>query len=111
MQEPGIDEHEWISEWENIDPLLTESPTEALSEADDLIARMMEARGFELEEREGEELTEPETTRSFTEARRVTRQIDSGESYDPGDVAVAVEAYRELYDYLLQLGPTAGTPA
>jgi len=41
----------------------------------------------------------------------VTRQIDSGESYDPGDVAVAVEAYRELYDYLLQLGPTAGTPA
>ena len=111
MQEPGIDEHEWISEWEDIDPLLRESPTEALSEADDLIARMMAARGFALEERDGEELTEPETTRSFMEARRVTRQIDSGESYDPGDVALAVEAYRELYAYLLQLGPTAGTPA
>ena len=111
MQEPGIDEHEWITEWEDIDPLLTESPTEALSEADDLVARMMEARGFELAEREGEELTEPETTRAFAEARRVTRQVDSGESYDPGDVAVAVEAYRELYAYLLDLGPTAGTPA
>ncbi|MDX6476664.1 MAG: hypothetical protein QOH95_2175 [Gaiellaceae bacterium] len=111
MQEPGLDEHEWIGEWEDIDLLLKESPTEALSEADDLIARMMQTRGFPLQEREGEELTEPETTRSFIEARRVTRQIDSGESFDPGDVALAVEAYRELYDYLLHLGPTSGTPA
>ena len=111
MHEPGIDEHDWISEWEDIDPLLRESPTEALSEADDLIARMMAARGFPLQELEGEELSEPETTRSFMEARRVTRQIDAGESYDPGDVALAVEAYRELYEYLLRLGPTAGTPA
>ena len=39
MQEPGIDEHEWVSEWEVIDPLLRESPTEALPEAYDLIAR------------------------------------------------------------------------
>jgi hypothetical protein len=111
MQEPGLDEHEWISEWEEIDPLLRESPTEALSEADDLIARMMEARGFALEERDGEELAEPETTRSFVEARRVTTQIDLGESYDPGDVALAVETYRELYASLLQLGsPAAGAP-
>jgi hypothetical protein len=111
MQEPGVDQHEWISEWEDIDQLLTESPTEALSEADDLVARMMEARGFALREREGEDATEPETTRSFVEARRVTRQIDSGESYDPGDVALAVEAYRELYAYLLGLGPSAGAAA
>ena len=110
MQEPGLDEHEWITEWEGIDSLLTESPTEALSEADDLIARMMEARGIPLEEREGEELTEPETILSFMEARRVARQIDSGESYDPGDVAVAVETYRELYRELLDYGATSGTP-
>jgi len=107
MQEPGLDEHEWITEWEAIDPLLTESPTETLAEADDLIARMMEARGFPLEEREGEELAEPETILSFMEARRVVRQIDSGESYDPGDVAVAVETYRDLYRELLDYGAAA----
>ena len=111
MQEPGLDEHDWITEWEAIDPLLKESPTEALAEADDLVARMMQARGFPLEAREGEELTEPETILSFKEARRVTRQIDSGESYDPGDVAVAVETYRELYRELLDFGPTAGASA
>jgi|SRR3954454_2565454 hypothetical protein len=111
MQEPGLDQHEWASEWEEIDPLLRESPTEALTEADDLIARMMDARGFPLAEREGEELSEPETTRSFVEARRVAREVESGRSFDPGDVALAVESYRELYAYLLDLGPTAGTAA
>jgi hypothetical protein len=111
VQEPGLDEHEWITEWEEIDPLLDESPTEALSEADDLVARMMEARGIPVEEREGEELAEPETVREFAEARRITRLVDSGEPYDPGDVALAVEAYRSLYTYLLEYGPTAGTPA
>jgi hypothetical protein len=111
VQEPGLDEHEWITEWEDIDTLLRESPTEALSEADDLVGRMMQARGFPLEEREGEGTAEPETVREFVEARRVTRLIDSGESYDPGDVAVAVEGYRSLYAYLLEYGPTAGSPA
>lgn len=47
---------------------------------------------------------------AIVEARRVARQIDSGESYDPGNVAIAVETYRELYRELLDYGPTAGTP-
>jgi hypothetical protein len=111
MLEPGIDRHQWESEWGVIDPLLRESATEALAEADDLVARMMEARGFPLEEREGEDATEPETVREYVEAHRIMQQVDSGESYDPGDIALAVEAYRNLYAYLLELGPTSGTPA
>jgi hypothetical protein len=111
VQEPGIDKHQWVTEWEVIDPLLTESPTEALGEADDLVGRMLDACGFERDERDGENATEPETVREFAEAHRVVALIDSGESYDPGDVAVAVEAYRSLYAYLLDLGPAAGTPA
>jgi hypothetical protein len=43
-----------------------DSPTEALSELDGLVSRMMEARGFELEEREGEDATEPS---AFSEVR------------------------------------------
>ena len=111
MLEPGIDEHAWISRWEALAEDLRDAPTESLSEADDLVAEMMEARGFPLEEREGEDATEPETVRQFVEARRVTRQVDSGESFDPGDVANAVDGYRSLYDYLLNLGPTPGSPA
>jgi hypothetical protein len=111
VEEPGLDLHEWSTEWDVIDSLLTESPTEALGEADDLIGRMLDARGLERQEREGEELVSPETVREYEEAHRITAQIDSGESYDPGDVALAVEAYRGLYASLIELGPTAGSPA
>jgi hypothetical protein len=72
---------------------------------------MTEARRFALAEREGEELTEPDTGGSFVEAHRVTQQIDSGESYDPCEVALAVETHRELCAYLRELGATAGSPA
>jgi hypothetical protein len=111
VEEPGIDLHEWSTEWEVIDSLLTESPTEALSEADDLIGRMLDARGFERQEREGEDTVAPETVREYAEAHRIAAQVDSGETYDPGDVALAVEAYRSLYADLIDLGPTAGSPA
>jgi hypothetical protein len=111
VAEPGIDEHEWTSRYAAIDEDLRTAPAESLSELDELVAEMMEARGVPLEEREGEEATEPETIRQFVEARRVTRQIDDGESFDPGDVANAVDAYRSLYDYLLHVGPTPGTSA
>jgi hypothetical protein len=111
MQEPGVDEHIWISEWEQLSPLLEESPVEAIPEVHRLITEMMEARGFELEESEGEGLKEPEITRAYIAAREVKDEIESSDSFDLGDVPVAVEAYRELYQELLDYGPTAGSPA
>ena len=111
MEEPGLDEHEWASRYAALEEDVRDSPAEALSELDDLVAEMMEARGLPLQEEPGGETTEPETIRQFAEARRVTRLVDAGESYDPGDVANAVDAYRSLFDYLLNFGPTSGAPA
>jgi hypothetical protein len=39
------------TEWQGFEPLLADSPAEALPELDGLVARMMEARGFPVEER------------------------------------------------------------
>jgi hypothetical protein len=111
MQEPGIDEHIWETQWEQLAPFLEESPVEAIPEAHELVTQMMEARGFELDEQEGEELTEPEITRAYIAAREVKDEIESPEPFDPGDVPGAVESYRELYRLLLDYGPTSGTPA
>jgi hypothetical protein len=111
MMEPGVDEHLWASRYEALEEEIRAAPAEALSDLDELVAEMMEARGIPLAEPDGAQATEPETIRQFAEARRVTRQIDDGEPYDPGDVANAVDAYASLYDYLLNLGPTAGSPA
>jgi hypothetical protein len=111
VEEPGVDEHIWISRYESLEEDIRTSPAESLADLDDLVAEMMEARGLPLEERDGEDVDEPETIRQFTEARRVTRQVGDGENYDPGDVANAIDAYRSLYDYLLNLGATPGMPA
>lgn len=111
MQEPGIDEHAWASRWEALEEDLRDAPAESLADLDELVAEMMEARGIPLQEREGEEAAEPETVRQFEESRRVTRQIETGDPYDPGDVASAIDGYRSLYDHLLGLGPTAGAAA
>jgi hypothetical protein len=108
VREPGLDEHEWESRYAALEEDVRDSPAEALSELDDLVAEMMAARGLPLREEPGAETTEPETIRQFAEARRVTRLVDDGEPYDPGDVANAVDAYGSLYDHLLQLGPTSG---
>jgi len=111
MMEPGIDEHGWATRYEALEPELRDAPAESLAELDELVAEMMEARGLPLQERDGEDTTEPETVRQFEEARRVARQIETGDPYDPGDVANAVDGYRSLYDHLLGLGPTAGASA
>jgi hypothetical protein len=104
MQEPGLDRHEWESEWSDLEERLNDDPGDALFALDDLIARMLESRGLPLGERDGETETEPETVRGFAEARRVTRLVGAGEDVDPGDVAHAVNSYRELYATLLGRG-------
>ena len=111
MQEPGLDKHEWETEWQGLEPLLADSPAEALSEVDDLVARMMDARGFPLTDSPAETSSEPETVREFEEAHRITRLVEAGEAVDPGDVGVAVTAYRNLYRYLLEIGPASLGPA
>jgi hypothetical protein len=48
-----------------------------------------------------DEGVDPEVLISFSAAREITRQVERGEDVDPGDVAQAVNFYRELYEHLL----------
>jgi hypothetical protein len=41
----------------------------------------------------------------FTEARWVTQLVGAGEDVDPGDIAHAINSYRELYAMMLERGP------
>jgi hypothetical protein len=40
MLEPGLDRHEWESEWATLEEELADSPADVLPELDDLVARM-----------------------------------------------------------------------
>jgi hypothetical protein len=104
MVEPGVDRHEWETEWQALEPLVADSPAEALPELDGLIERMMVARGLPLSEDAVEEPPEP-VLAEFLEARRITRLADSGETVDPGDIGAAVAGYRNLYEQLLEAHP------
>ena len=103
MYEPGLDREYWETEWAEFETDLQDSPMEALSEVDDLVARMLVAAGYPVDTRDpvDDEGIDPEIYASFLAAREVTRQADNGEDVDPGDIAEAINAYRELYQHLL----------
>ena len=103
MSEPGLDRHGWETEWAELEPDLEDSPVEALPELDDLIARMLAEAGYpvDTEDRVDDEGIDPEILASFQAAREVTRRVDRGEDFDPGDVGQAIELYREIYAHLV----------
>jgi hypothetical protein len=103
MQQPGLDRHEWESEWSGLEPLLEDSPAEALPEVDALVARMLEERGYDVDDPVVREGDEREVVAEFQAAHEVTRLVERGETENvsPGDVAAAVNGYRALFDYLV----------
>lgn len=101
MREPGLDRHEWESEMQALEEELADSPAEALTELDDLVARMLAARGFDVGDPVASDGDEPEVVAEFRAARDTTRALDRGEDVGPGDVAAAVSGYRAIYDHLI----------
>jgi hypothetical protein len=102
MEEPGIDRHEWETQWQALEPLVVDSPAEALPELDNLVERMLLDEGYPVGDDEAEdEGADPEVLASFRVAREITRQVDSGVTVDPGDIGHAVGLYRELYEHVL----------
>jgi hypothetical protein len=102
MLEPGLDRHEWESEWQSLEEELADSPADVLPELDDLVARMLEERGYAIDDPVAREGDDREIVAEFLAAREVTRLVaDDPNAVSPGDVAAAVNGYRSLYEYLL----------
>jgi hypothetical protein len=102
VRDPGLDRHEWETEWQALEPLVADSPAEALPELDDLVERMLVAHGYPVDEEREFEAPEEEVVKEFLEARRITRLAEAGEAVDPGDVGAAVAGYRNVHDYLAE---------
>jgi hypothetical protein len=102
MYEPGLDRHEWESEWESIEEALHDDPVDALSELDMLVHRMLEEAGFDVDdpvERVGDER---EVVANFLAAREIKLAVERGaDEISPGDVAAAINNYRDVYQYLV----------
>jgi hypothetical protein len=99
--EPGLDRREWETEWSQLEEDLESSPGETLPAVDDLVGRMLEARGYAIDDAVAEEGVEPEVLAEWRAAHEVAGRLDAGEPVDPGDVASAVNGYRALYETLI----------
>jgi hypothetical protein len=102
MIEPGLDRHEWESEWATLEPLIEDDPTGTLPDVDDLVGRMLTSRGYALDDPVAREGEEREVVGEFLAARDVADAARRGETPDPGDVADALNTYRELYELLIE---------
>ena len=104
--EPGLDLHEWESEYQALEPEVEDSPREALPELLDLVGRMLVARGYAIEDPVADDGDDPEILVEFRAVRETTRAIERGdEGVGPGDVAAAVNGLRAIYDHLISERP------
>jgi hypothetical protein len=102
MFEPGLNRHEWESEMASIDEDLHDDPGGALAELDDLLVRMLKETGYDIDDAVAREGEEREIVSEFLAAREITQAYERGsEELSPGDIAAAINDYRELFDYLV----------
>ena len=101
MRDPGLDRHEWETEWQALEEQLEDAPAEALPEVGDLVERMLLEQGIPINDDVADDGVDPEIVRDYQEARRITRLVERGEDVGPGDIGAAVRLYRELYEYLI----------
>jgi len=97
--EPGLDRHEWESELASIDEDLRDSPVETLPELTRLVGRMLEERGYNLDDPVARDGDEREVVAEYQAAREVADRVDLAEDVDPGDVGDAIKGLRSLFDY------------
>jgi hypothetical protein len=100
--EPGLDTHEWETEWAQLEQDMAASPLEALPEVHDLVSRMLRERSVPLDEVAEPPGEEDELVSAYRAAGEVTRLVERDPDHvSLGDVAAAVENYRLVYDTLI----------
>jgi hypothetical protein len=102
MREPGLDRHEWESEWEALEESVREDPAGALPELDGLVGRMLDESGYDLTDPVVREGDEREIVAEYLAAHEIAEAAERGsDELSPGDVAAAINGYRAVYEHLL----------
>ena len=102
MSEPGLDIHEWESEWASLEDDIGDSPETALPYAHELLTRMLKERRILDENFVVTEGTDPEWVKTWQAGDELVRLLD-----DPGaevareDIVEQIENHRELFETLL----------
>ena len=102
MYDPGLERHEWESEWESLEEDLRTDPTNALPELDALVARMLVESGYDLTNPVARENEEREVVAEYLAEHEILEAEERGSAeLSPGDVASAINGYRAVFDHLV----------
>ena len=86
MLEPGLDRHEWESEWASLEEELEDSPADVLPQLDELLERMLNERGYAVEDPVVRAGDDRDVIADFLAAREITRlRADDPDAVSPGD--------------------------
>jgi hypothetical protein len=99
--------------WREVQARFVDEPEAAISQADDLIGEVMQARGYPVADFEQRVADVSVNHASVVEHYRVAHAIANRETAGIGDTEELRQAmvhYRALFEDLLEVGPSAGDP-
>jgi hypothetical protein len=91
--DPGLDRHEWSTEFAQVEEGMHDDPFGALPVLAELVQRMLTERGYELDPT----FDEGGIVHEFADAKAISEQ---GADADPGDVALALQKLVGVYEFL-----------
>jgi len=102
VAEPGLDAHEWESEWASLDDDLADSPETALPYIHELITRMLKERRILDDSLAAMEGADPDWVRTWQAGADLVKKVDDpGLDVEREDIVEQIENYRELFETLL----------
>ncbi len=113
IRELAVDERErFITDWRTIQARFVDDPKGAVRDADQLVNRLMQARGYpmsDFEQRAADiSVDHPRVVDNYRAAHEIALRHQRGEA-STEDLRNAVIYYRSLFDELLQTRPVNGT--
>ena len=104
MSEPGLDLHEWESEWASVAEEQDADPAAALSQYADIVERMLLESGYRVDDPVVAAGDEPEIVGTYTAAREVAERAEVGEA-SRADIDEAIEGLRAIFETLGAVRP------
>jgi hypothetical protein len=101
VQEPGLDRHEWESEWASLEEDFADDPAGSLRFVHELIGRMLKERGVIDDSFVANEGADPALLRPYEASAELVRKLDDEVDVDEADIREALENYRELFQTLV----------
>ena len=100
MTDPGLDLHEWESQWAQLQEDAADSPDEALPEIVNLVEQMLADRGFDLENPVVVEDESRDIVSDFLAARDIARAAETTK-LEQEDIQTALDDLAEIHDFLV----------